>query len=138
MKESPEANEVIISYKENQYPVAIDYITRSGIINEVLAKAMYTMEEAHKKHLKTSARDRVEHEMWTREREERKRNFKIKMLELKTNIRQQKKPNQEMKGLNKDKNNLFWNCWRKITYVWNSGINALRWLINAIYRIIKE
>ncbi|PKK71109.1 GBP-domain-containing protein [Rhizophagus irregularis] len=45
MKKSPEANEVITSYKQNQYPAAIDHMKQLGIMNKRLAEAMYLRKE---------------------------------------------------------------------------------------------
>ncbi|PKY13077.1 GBP-domain-containing protein [Rhizophagus irregularis] len=113
MKESPEADKIITSYKTNQYSAAIDYMARLGRINKELAKTMYTREVAHRKQLEASAREealRIEIELWSREREEYEKNIEIKTLELQANIRQQKQlHHEEEKGSNKIKENL-WVC----------------------------
>ncbi|CAG8518564.1 8233_t:CDS:2 [Funneliformis caledonium] len=100
MMKSPEAAKVIASYMQDQYPTAIDYMTQLGKMNAELAKAMIAKEEAERLRLESIAREeqfRMEIEGQKREREETERLFKIKMMELETNIEEQQRSHEEMK-----------------------------------------
>ncbi|CAI2173088.1 18359_t:CDS:2 [Funneliformis geosporum] len=100
MMKSPEAAKVIASYMQDQYPTAIDYMTQLGKMNAELAKAMIAKEEAERLRLESIAREeefRMEMEGQKREREETERLFKIKMLELETNIEEQQRAHEDMK-----------------------------------------
>src|SRR5436190_1090848 len=84
---------------QNQYQIAIDFMTQLGGMNAELAKAMHITEEAERIQLEALAREeevRREIETQRREREENERNFEFKMLELQTNIEQQKNSQEEM------------------------------------------
>jgi hypothetical protein len=100
MKKSPEATKIISSYKKNQYLFAIDHITHLGRMNAELAKTMHAREEAERLRLEALAREDVlllKIEALKREREEYEKNANNKILELQTNIEQQKKSQEEMK-----------------------------------------
>lgn len=99
-KKSPEATKIMSSYKKNQYLSAIGHITQLGRMNAELAKAMHAREEAERLRLETLIREEVlllEIEALKREREEYEKNVNNKILELLTNIEQQKKSQEEMK-----------------------------------------
>jgi hypothetical protein len=98
MKKSPESTKIIASYKQNQYLSAIDHVAKLGAT--LTAKTMYAKEEADRLRLETEAREeklRLEIEALKREREEYEKNANKKILELQTNIEQQKKSQEEMK-----------------------------------------
>ncbi|GBB86955.1 hypothetical protein RclHR1_01340022 [Rhizophagus clarus] len=98
MKKSPEATEIIVSYKQHQYLHAIDHVTQLGAT--LTAETMYVKEEADRLLLEAEARvDKLRSEInaLTRERKEYEKNANKKILELQTNIEQQKKSQEEMK-----------------------------------------
>ncbi|RIA94415.1 guanylate-binding protein [Glomus cerebriforme] len=100
MMKSPEAAKIIASYKQNQYPTAIDYMNQLGRMNAELAKAMRDKEEVERLQLESLAREeefRMEIEAQKRQREETERNFREKMEELQTNMEQQKRSHEEMR-----------------------------------------
>ncbi|PKC68049.1 hypothetical protein RhiirA1_534476, partial [Rhizophagus irregularis] len=100
MMKSPEADKIIASYMQNQYPTAIEYMTQLGRMNAELVKVMKAKEEAETFRLEASAREeefRRKIEAQKYEREENERNFKTKMEELQANIDQQNKSHEEMK-----------------------------------------
>ncbi|RIA95360.1 hypothetical protein C1645_488735 [Glomus cerebriforme] len=100
IKKSPEAIKIIVSYKNNQYLSAINHIKQLGIMNAELAKIMRDEEEANRLKLEALAREeqlRLQIEALKRERQEYVNNAKNKILELQTNIEQQKKSQEEMK-----------------------------------------
>ena len=100
MKKSPEADKVIISYKQDQYPAAIDYMARLGRMNTKLEEAMRERDKAERLRLEASVRDeklRIEIDALKRGRMEYEKNINIKMSELQKNIEKLKKPNDEIK-----------------------------------------
>ncbi|PKY54489.1 GBP-domain-containing protein [Rhizophagus irregularis] len=98
MKKSPEATKIFASYKKNQYPLAINHVTQVGATST--AETMYAKEEADRLRLETEAREeilRLEIEALKRERDAYETNANKKILELQTNIEQQKKSQEEMR-----------------------------------------
>lgn len=98
MKKSPEATKIFASYKKNQYPLAINHIPQ--LAATLAAETMYAKEEIDRLRLEAEAREeilRLEIEALKREREEYEINANKKILELQTNIEQQKKSQEEMK-----------------------------------------
>jgi hypothetical protein len=97
---SPEAARVIISYKQDQYQTAIDCMKHLGSMKAELAKIMLAKEKVDRLQLEIMEREeryRVEIESLKREREEYKKHFELKMLELQANIERQTKSQGEMK-----------------------------------------
>lgn len=105
MKKSPEANEVITSYKRNQYPAAIDHMKQLGIMNKRLAETMYLREEIGRLRREAFERTeaiRIETAAFEREREKFRENFESKISELQKNIEEQRKFNEEMNKVLED------------------------------------
>src|SRR5687767_8975450 len=100
MKKSPEAAQVIISYKKDQYQNAINQMERLGRIQAELAETMHAKEECERLKLEIMEREekfRVEIEALKRERESYQHHVENKMSELMANIERQKKAQKEMK-----------------------------------------
>ncbi|CAB4495884.1 hypothetical protein RhiirA1_400802 [Rhizophagus irregularis] len=98
MKKSPEVTKIFASYKKNQYPLAINHVIQVGATS--MAETMYAKEEADRLRLETEAREEILHleiEALKRECDAYETNANKKILELQTNIEQQKKSQEEMR-----------------------------------------